>query len=617
MGVQRQAQVAMIPQHVQEALLQNAQRMEVRQHPRFQQLENNNQLLRTQVADLQQQQRNQGLRLPPPLGKVHEPNGMPWYPEAADGWTWNSPSDHEKQAIDHRNRAISEGIRRSQQWSRMTGHSFPTRDPNERNDDREYPSRSHTVYHRHNILPPAHILEKKRRFREAHNFVLNGEMPRSRQERQMHESEDAKLARFLESQKTKRNIGMKRAGSTSSVGSDETIERTRREQKLGESGQAEERNEHARPQDTQGTSRAHFRSSNVDEALRAVRSYGPHAPKKEEDRAWKALNMHTFQREMLADRIRIGVQTRVNRDRRPGDVRPETNELNEEEDKLMRRVMNVPTKQEEKEKKHLFAQARHLEQQKTAEQLDRAGVRSFLPADHGPPRVKATPRTNPTPWTDQKRKHFVNSDWKLREAAEISDVREKNGKYPSADPVHYQTAHDFRQRREGRHLARSTSDPLNAVSQHDRGGSTHTVPDESRWINAPGAEEGITNRDERRRLTDYNAQWGRPDRATQRVRYGANLRAHSIGYPGEITHNNDASTHVSVLSESTVEGPTQEPDRDRLSVPAAHGMHSLLPWGQEGRDVFNPAHDDQPGSILRYPGPETPPRSPSREGDGR
>ena len=74
-----------------------------------------------------------------------------------------------------------------------------------------------------------------------------------------------------------------------------------------------------------------------------------------------------------------------------------------------------------------------------AEKLRAVGIPSLNRGrPPGPPKLHRTPRTNPTPWQEPKRSHFALSDWKLREAEEIRQVRH-DSMVRATDPAHWKT----------------------------------------------------------------------------------------------------------------------------------------------------------------------------------
>ena len=111
----------------------------------------------------------------------------------------------------------------------------------------------------------------------------------------------------------------------------------------------------------------------------------------------------------------------------------------------------------------------------------------------------------------------------------------------ASEPYRKQRAEVIGARRKELHLPRSLSDQTNAVfDEHVGEDPTHL---EHR------------NRGQNKHIEEAWGRRGQPSEETQAIKHQALHRAHSIGYPGEVSSDNEATRHVDSLRQYLTMSP--------------------------------------------------------------
>ena len=321
----------------------------------------------------------------------------------------------------------------------------------------------------------------------------------------------------------------------------------------------------------------------TDRGLRVIRTQGPSHAQEAEDKWHKTVNLPNLKKESQIDRLRLQVRQRV---LGQGDIvnerfREQYHLLTPEEE---RRMSDIKAQKVPPANSPAFKGLRpHVEQGETRRQaanlLGAAGVRSLEPEHKSLAKVIPTPRQNPSPWQDPEKRNFLASDWKLREAKEVAHVRKNQKKWPDlraeeTPPAEQavDSAAQIRGRRAGLQLPRSLSDKTHMTFDRNRGAPA--VDDEKAVDGAMRWETGIGAA--RRRLSEGAYRWGVPSSGTRQIKQRAFFRAHSIGYPGEVSHDNAASTMAGpVLRDQIMRNP-----RGGWYVPRVDAHRDLIPHGE-------------------------------------
>ena len=129
-----------------------------------------------------------------------------------------------------------------------------------------------------------------------------------------------------------------------------------------------------------------------------------------------------------------------------------------------------------------------------------------------PPKVRPTPRQNPSTFQSGARCDFATADFKARQGAELARLAQRRSRAGSYQGLTGQEAAATASRRARNFLTRSQSDVTHETFDDDRG---HDF-----W------------------------RLGKPSFGTKNVKAQALWRAHTVGYANEVTPDNGASANV-------------------------------------------------------------------------
>ena len=329
-------------------------------------------------------------------------------------------------------------------------------------------------------------------------------------------------------------------------------------------------------------------------ALQLVRSHQENDAQKAANKALKDASLPEFKRGMQQDQVMRDSLRRA-RQARGGYPYQEPQYYkmtNQEMWRMERHDQPTLTAEEQARRNKVLdkAAARLKQHRDAAAQLHAAGIPTQLRYQPpGPPRVLARPRANPNAFQNFERQAFFASDWKLRQAADLTNMRRGNTRLAAA-----------------------------SSSQASQGLAIHGNPHALRWGRQPwGARSAEQIQSQRERLAlprslsdmtrenteehgvtpplspiirEARSQRGMPSALTMELKAKTLIRSHSYGHPLEITADNHGSGRVnefrSLFHKKHASEWEVRPNEEGRIEADRHGPGRYTPVPQYGEDLI-------------------------------